>query len=81
VRGAAEAAQEIACEMLELAERRGDPALLVPAHRAMSLTSSELGRWVAARQHAEQVLAFYDPAQHPALAALYTFDQRTVALG
>jgi predicted ATPase len=80
-RGESNAGYDIAGEMLRLAKQHNDPALLVPANRAMSVTSFELGRFVAAREHAEQVLALYDPSRHRALAAPYGFDQRTVALG
>ena len=76
-----EAAFEIAREMLELAEQRADPAVLVPAHRAMSLASWTLGRLMAMRAHAEQVLALFDPSRHRVLTSRYAFDQRTVALG
>jgi class 3 adenylate cyclase/predicted ATPase len=80
-RGEPHAAHGIAEEMLEQARRQGDPALLIPAHRALSLTLLHLGRFAAAREHAEAVLSLYDPARHRALASLYAFDQRVVALG
>jgi class 3 adenylate cyclase/tetratricopeptide (TPR) repeat protein len=80
-RGEAHVAHRMAAEMLELAEAQGDPALLIPAHRALSLTSLHLGNFMAACRHAEQVIALYDPAQHGALTSLYAFDQRVVALG
>ncbi len=76
-----QAAYGIACEMLELGDQSDEPALLIPAHRAMSLVSLNLGRYNAARMHAERVLALYDPARHRVLASRYAFDQRTVALG
>ena len=74
-------ADAIAAEMLGLAQRQGDLALLIPAYRAMCLTSLQLGRFATARDHAEAVLALYEPARHRALASSYTFDQRVVALG
>jgi class 3 adenylate cyclase/predicted ATPase len=78
-----QSAFDIATRMLELAQvdAQGDPALLIPAHRALSLTSYELRRFAAARDHADQVLALYEPDRHRALASLYAFDQRIVALG
>ena len=79
--GEPQPAHGIACEMLALAERHDDPVLLIPAHRAMSLVSEQLGRPAVARAHAEQVLTLFDPAQHRVLAPRYVFDQRTVALG
>ena len=47
----------------------------------MTSTANELGRFAAAREHAEEVLALYDPARHRSLMSLYTFDQQVVALG
>ena len=78
-RGESQAAFEVAAEMLEHAKEQGESGLLIPAHRAMSLTSLHIGRFDASRAHAEQVLALFDPAQHRNLASLYAFDQRTVA--
>ena len=76
-----QAAYDTAQEMLELARRRGDPSFLIPAHRALALTSFELGRFAAVQDHAEQILTLYEPVRHRALASLYVFDQRVVALG
>ena len=81
LQGETEAASVIAAEMLGEATRRGDAALLIPAHRVLALLSTHLGHFAEARGHAERVLALYDPACHRALAAAYSFDQRTVALG
>ena len=78
-RGERQATYEIAGEMLAVAEKWGDSSLLIPAHRVMSLTSLHLGRFMAAREHAEQVLALYEPLEHRNLASVYAFDQRTVA--
>jgi predicted ATPase len=80
-RGERQAAYEIAGEMLDVAEQRADSSLLIPAHRAMSMTRLYLGRFVASREHAERVLTLFDPAQHRSLVSRYAFDQRTVALG
>jgi len=81
MRGEQDAANAIAAEMLELAQGRDDALLLIPAHRARSATALHGGRFAAARENAERVLALYDPAQHRGLASLYSFDQRVVALG
>jgi hypothetical protein len=74
---------KIAENMHELAQQdgRARPEFLIPAHRALSLTSYELRRFAAAREHAEQVLALYEPDRHRMLRSLYAFDQRAVALG
>jgi len=80
LRGEPRAAHATAAEMLERAERSGEDALLIPAHRAASLACWHFGRFAAMRAHAERVLALYDPARHRGLASLYGFDQRAVAL-
>jgi predicted ATPase len=79
--GKPRAAHAIAAEMLRRATRSGDAALLIPAHRAACLVARHLGRHAATRAHAERVLALYDPARHRTLAPLYSFDQRSEALG
>ncbi|MEE8333217.1 MAG: hypothetical protein V3R85_05155, partial [Alphaproteobacteria bacterium] len=57
-------------ELLEIAQKRGDSALLVQAHHA-SWGSPFHGALVSQIDHAEQGLAIYDPAEHSALAAQY----------
>jgi predicted ATPase len=80
-RGAPRAAHEIASAMLELAEQHADSSLLIQAHRGMSSAALELGHFAVAREHAERLLAIYDPARHSAVARGYAYDMRTVALG
>jgi class 3 adenylate cyclase/DNA-binding winged helix-turn-helix (wHTH) protein/tetratricopeptide (TPR) repeat protein len=80
-RGEPRATHEVAAEMLERARREGgDPALLVPAHRAMGLASWHLGRFGAMREHAERVLALCGPEGHRSAAWLYPADLRIGAL-
>jgi class 3 adenylate cyclase/predicted ATPase len=61
----------IAQELLDLAERQGDPALLLEARHALSPTTLWVGEPAAARQHAEQGIALYDQERHRSLAFLY----------
>jgi predicted ATPase len=61
----------IAQELLDLAERQGDPVLLLEAHHALSPTTLFVGEPGAARQHAEQGIALYDQERHRSLAFLY----------
>jgi predicted ATPase len=61
----------IAQELLDLAERQGDPALLLEARHALSPTTLWVGEPAAARQHAEQGMALYDQERHRSLAFLY----------
>ena len=48
------------------------PTLLIPAHSAIGNTLCFSADFAAARTHAEQLIAIYDPAHHHALAALYS---------
>jgi predicted ATPase len=61
----------IAQELLQLAERQGDPALLLEACHALSPTALFVGEPAASRQHAEQGMVLYDQEQHRSLAFLY----------
>jgi hypothetical protein len=61
----------IAQELLDLAERQGDPALLLEARHALSPPTLWVGEPAAARQHAEQGIALYDQERHRSLAFLY----------
>jgi len=70
-RGGYEAARRIAEELLALAKRLGDRALLLEAHHAMWNNMLWLGEPHAARRHAEQGIALYDREQHRSLAFLY----------
>ena len=64
VRGELLTARELTEQLLALAEKAQDPALLVTAHRAMGANLIGLGELGAARVHLEQALALYDPQQH-----------------
>jgi predicted ATPase len=61
-------AHELGEQLLRLARRGHDPALLSTAHRAFGTTSYHRGEFLQARAHLEQSLALYDPQQHRALA-------------
>jgi predicted ATPase len=67
-------ARELGDQLLTLAQRRHDPALLLQAHRALGDTLFHLGEFVPARAHLEQGLALYDSQQHRAHAVLYGQD-------
>jgi predicted ATPase len=66
-----EAAGGIANELLALAERSGDRALLLQAHHALWPSTLWLGDPIAARRHLEQGMALYDREQHRSHAFLY----------
>ena len=54
-------------EFLKLAERQGDPALILTGHRILGATRFSLGELVGARDHLEQTLSLYHPERHRAL--------------
>jgi class 3 adenylate cyclase/tetratricopeptide (TPR) repeat protein len=60
----------IAAELLVIAERHGDPAMLVQAHHA-NWGNPGLGDLVFQLEHAERGLSHYDAAQHSRLAPQY----------
>jgi tetratricopeptide (TPR) repeat protein len=56
-------ARELGETLLRLAQHTHDPALAVVAHQALGLTWFHLGALPAARQHLEEAIARYTPAQ------------------
>ena len=80
VRAELHTARELGEQLLHLAQRAQDPVLLVEAHYALGVTFSWCGEFVRAREHLEQGVAYYDPAQHSAHLALYGQDGGLVCL-
>ena len=74
MRGELQTARELAEQLLSLAQRQQDPALLLPAHRAMGQTVYWQGELARARAYLEQGIALYDPQQHRSLAFPYSQD-------
>jgi TOMM system kinase/cyclase fusion protein len=64
-------ARELGEQLLGLAQRAQDPALLLEAHHALWPALFFLGEWAPTRVHLEQGLALYDARQHGSLAFLY----------
>jgi class 3 adenylate cyclase/predicted ATPase/energy-coupling factor transporter ATP-binding protein EcfA2 len=59
-----QAAQAVAEQLLDLAQRQHDPALLLGAYLALGITLGNLGAFAPARTHLEQGIALYDPQRH-----------------
>lgn len=70
-RANAATALELGGEVLALAERSGDPALLLEGHHALWPVLIWMGRLSAARTHLEQGIALYDKTKHRAHAFVY----------
>ena len=64
VRAEFQTARELGEQLLSLAQRVQDPALLLEAHHALGITLFCLGELAPARAHLEQGIALYDPQQH-----------------
>jgi predicted ATPase len=58
-------------QLLHLAQRLGDPSLLLQAHHALWTSCYFLGEFTSAQEHVEQGLAVYDPQQHHSHTYLY----------
>ena len=73
-------AQELAEQLLMLAQRLHTPALLLEAHLAQGVTCFWLGDLPSARAHFTQGLALYDPQQHRTHAFSYGQDPGMLCL-
>jgi len=73
-------ARDLAERMLHMAQRAQDPALLVNAHDALGMCLLLQGELEAARTHAEQALALYEPEQHQAHVFAHALDPGIWAL-
>jgi predicted ATPase len=74
VGGEVQTARELAEQLLSLAQRQQDPALLLSAYRAMGQTVYWQGELVQARAYLEQGIALYDPQRHRSLVFHYSQD-------
>jgi tetratricopeptide (TPR) repeat protein len=74
------AARELGEQLLGLAQREQDPALLVVAYRAVGSTLFHLGEFGAAQVHLEQSLALYDAQRHHSLVLLYGIEPGVFSL-
>jgi predicted ATPase len=80
VRGEGTASTELVEQLLQLAQRQNDPALLVEAHAAMGTLLMFRGELTASWAHLEAGLALYDPHQHRSHIYTYGQDPRLVCL-
>src|SRR5262249_9529295 len=67
-------ARELAEQLLNLAERVGDPALLLEAHLALGGACFWLGQPTVARAHYAQGIGLYDAELHRSHAFIYGQD-------
>ncbi|WP_233857670.1 adenylate/guanylate cyclase domain-containing protein [Paraburkholderia sp. HD33-4] len=80
-RGAVRPACELGEELVTLARKAHDPALLMQAHRALGSSLLHLGELEAARAQLEEALALYDPQQQYSLAFFHGIEPGVLAPG
>jgi predicted ATPase/DNA-binding SARP family transcriptional activator len=80
VHGEHHKADEIAEQLLELAEQAEDPLLVAVARWQRGVESLYLGEFAEARAHLEKVIAFYRPQEHHSLAFRYGLDPGVMSL-
>jgi predicted ATPase len=66
--------RELAEQLFTLAQRTREPAQLLQARLAWTVTSLSLGDPAVTREHMEQGVALYDPRRHSSHASLYGQD-------
>jgi predicted ATPase len=69
-----ERCQELADQVVRLAQGQPDPVAVLVAHNVQQQPLFHRGEFWAARRHQEQGLAGYDPHQHRSLTAVYGED-------
>ncbi len=70
----------LAFQLLEMAQRHADPALLLEAHMACGLSLYHCGEPAAALTHLEAGRTLYDPQQHQAHTFFYSQDPGVACL-
>jgi predicted ATPase len=78
--GQLQTALELGEQLLSLAQRLPDPALLLEAHHALGATLFWRGEVAPAGAHFAQGVALYEPQHHRSLAWLYSEDPGVVCL-
>jgi predicted ATPase len=72
--------RELAEQRFSLAQRVGDPPLLLVAHLSLGAASFYLGEPTVAREHWDKGIALYDPERHRSLAFVYATDPGAAGL-
>jgi predicted ATPase len=80
VRSDLEKSRELADQLLLLAQRAQDRALLLQACLALAVTALSLGDLAGTRHHTEQAATLYDRVQHSSHALLYGQDPGVTCL-
>ncbi len=81
LRGELNTARELSSELLEIAQRQNDTALLLNSHFAMGLVLYNQGEFLAAGTHFEHVRSLYKPALHRSAVVYGGHDPGVHSLG
>jgi predicted ATPase/class 3 adenylate cyclase len=73
-RGQSQMTRELAAQLLHVAERAQDSALLSVAHHVMGMASFVFGEFISAQAHLEQGIALYTPQRQDSFSSLYPMD-------
>jgi predicted ATPase len=73
--------RELAEQLLNMAERMGDPALLLEAHVRLGIASFFIGEPTTALEHWDKGIALYDPERHRSQAFVFGVDRGVLCLG
>jgi predicted ATPase len=79
-RGELVAAEEVARELMRLAEERGETSAQVVGHRMVGSALCQLGQLAESRRHFEAALARYEPVRDRRSALVYAIDSRVMSL-
>ena len=80
-RGEHRTAQELAKDLLRVAQRADDPAAVMVGHAVLGSTAYWLGEFAFAHSNLEQAVALYDHELHGQIALVYGLDPALDALG
>jgi len=73
-------ARELAAQFLALAEKQGATVSLMMGHRLMGTSLLHTGDVAQGREHLDQAIALYDPAEHRPLAMRFGIDSGMAVL-
>jgi len=75
-----DAAQELAAQFWQLAEKQASTGPFMLAHRVMGMTQMSVGNLIEGKEHLDQAIALYDPIEHRGLSARFGTDARVATL-
>lgn len=73
-------ADELADQLLRLAQQSGDPAMLTRANAVRGFSHDYMGNHLAARERYEEALRLYDPKSERAIINYFGSDSRVITL-